>query len=680
MVDGKVLQEILETTQKVDVLFVEDDEKVRDVIRETLSFFFRRVYLAENGEEGLRIFQQYSPKVVVTDILMPRLNGLEMSKEMKLNDPSVKILVMTAYDEPAYFLDAIEIGVDGFILKPITEQKLINTFKKLVHNLKVEEERRQNYNLLTQYKEMIEKGAVYATFTPDGLFKWVNSEFTRITGYKYEELIGKPFHSVKQPNDLNKFQNLMETIRIKRDIWQGILKLRSKKGDNIYLRATIKPILDEGQILEFAALAFNVSEIMNPRRLLIDFLKDVEVPLVTIVEIENYEDLLSYFLDPTIQELERSIYRFISIHFPDGKVFNLSKLQFVIVVPLLKVEKEEQEIIGELQQLQRAIEQETFRVNDIDYQLTTLFSIGMGKNGYDDARLGLKKLKQDKAKFIVADNLSAKERIRAERNLQILRILKESVENNGIICYGQPIIDNRFERLDKMELLVRINYRGEILTPFTFLSIARNTSYYAKIAPIVLETAIKLLECRQDCEVSINISSLDLEKKHIRDQLFKLLDRNRKNLNRLIFELLEDEEVTCYNDVHNFIREIKEYGAKLAIDDFGSGYSNFKRILTYRPDYIKIDGSLIKNIHRDPFSRKMVKSIVEFARNVEIKTVAEFVENEEIFKVVKELGIDYSQGYYFGKPTPIEGCLEKEIDGIISKTKSRTVGGGNRTH
>ena len=99
-----------------------------------------------------------------------------------------------------------------------------------------------------------------------------------------------------------------------------------------------------------------------------------------------------------------------------------------------------------------------------------------------------------------------------------------------------------------------------------------------------------------------------------------------------------------------FIERFKSLGCKIAIDDFGSGYSNFSYIADLGADYIKIDGSLIKNIDNDPSSELIVRTILTFAKNMGIKTVAEFVASESIYEKVKSLGVDYSQGFYFAEP------------------------------
>ena len=119
---------------------------------------------------------------------------------------------------------------------------------------------------------------------------------------------------------------------------------------------------------------------------------------------------------------------------------------------------------------------------------------------------------------------------------------------------------------------------------------------------------------------------------------------------RVTFEILESEGIENYQEVISFINQIKSLGARIAIDDFGTGYSNFEHLLRLDVDYIKIDGSLIKNIVTDDKHRLIVETIVSFARRIGIKTVAEFVSDEKILQTIKEIGISCTQGYHIGKP------------------------------
>jgi EAL domain-containing protein (putative c-di-GMP-specific phosphodiesterase class I) len=127
-----------------------------------------------------------------------------------------------------------------------------------------------------------------------------------------------------------------------------------------------------------------------------------------------------------------------------------------------------------------------------------------------------------------------------------------------------------------------------------------------------------------------------------------------KNLNKpIVFEILESESFLDYKILNNFVEEFKQYGVLFAIDDFGSGFSNYKEIINLKPHYLKIDGSLVKDINNSRNSTIIIQNILILTKMLGIKTVAEFVENKEIFQKLKVIGIDEFQGYYFSKPIPI---------------------------
>ena len=150
-------------------------------------------------------------------------------------------------------------------------------------------------------------------------------------------------------------------------------------------------------------------------------------------------------------------------------------------------------------------------------------------------------------------------------------------------------------------------------------------------------------------EFSINISYEDIEDKNFLNFIkYKL--QKYDVAKRVVWEILEDEGVKSYDVLFDFIKEVKALGCKVAIDDFGSGYSNFEHLLRMDVDYLKIDASLIKYVATDENSYKVVKTIVEFANSLNLKTIAEYVENEEILKITKKLGVDFSQGYHFSAP------------------------------
>ena len=153
----------------------------------------------------------------------------------------------------------------------------------------------------------------------------------------------------------------------------------------------------------------------------------------------------------------------------------------------------------------------------------------------------------------------------------------------------------------------------------------------------------------KEFEFSINLSVHDIKNMETKEFIRKKIEEF-PHPKKIVFEILETEKVEDYQDLKEFIITIKEYGCKFAIDDFGSGYSNFSHILELNVDYLKIDASLVKYITTDENSRVITKTIIDFASTLGLKTIAEFVEDKNAFEMLKKMGIDYIQGYYIGKP------------------------------
>ncbi|MCD8541183.1 MAG: EAL domain-containing protein [Aliarcobacter cryaerophilus] len=166
---------------------------------------------------------------------------------------------------------------------------------------------------------------------------------------------------------------------------------------------------------------------------------------------------------------------------------------------------------------------------------------------------------------------------------------------------------------------------------------------------IISKSLDNLLKTQKN--ITINLSFKDILNYEFIDYLDNVLEKLKfEDRNRLVFEILESENLSDYDFLEEFVLKYKKLGVKIAIDDFGSGYSNFIRIIRLKPDYLKIDGSLIKNIDKDNNSYEIVKSIIAFSKTLNIKTIAEYVHSEEIFNLLLELDVDEFQGYYFGKP------------------------------
>ncbi|MEA3374025.1 MAG: EAL domain-containing protein [Campylobacterota bacterium] len=234
-----------------------------------------------------------------------------------------------------------------------------------------------------------------------------------------------------------------------------------------------------------------------------------------------------------------------------------------------------------------------------------------------------------------------------EKSISLTKKLRTALTDDGIMTYYQPIVDRSGKRL-KYEALVRMQDGEKVLTPFHFLEFSKESRYYKDITHIVIDQAFNEFADRKEA-FSVNLTAEDILDQETME-IINLKLQNFPDKERVVFEIVESESIHNIEEVEQFINEVRDMGAKVAIDDFGSGYSNFSYLLKLAPDYLKIDGSLIKEINTDMNARTIVKTIIGFAKELRIKTIAEYVHSEAVFEVCKELGVDEFQGYYFSEP------------------------------
>ena len=230
--------------------------------------------------------------------------------------------------------------------------------------------------------------------------------------------------------------------------------------------------------------------------------------------------------------------------------------------------------------------------------------------------------------------------------------VRSAIDEKRIKCMYQPIVSVQTGKVVKYELLLRlIDLDGKIVSPMEFLPATRHTSVYTALTKVVLDDAFEVLSHNNDFELTINLDLQDLTNYDI----MKLLEDTFKDYpalaQRLYLEILEHEEITEFDLIKEQIQKLKKLGFKIAIDDFGSGFANFKYLLHLDIDILKLDGSIIRDINTNKKAYHIVETIADFANKIGIKTVAEQIETQEELDTVKSLGVNFVQGYYLGRPS-----------------------------
>ena len=246
-----------------------------------------------------------------------------------------------------------------------------------------------------------------------------------------------------------------------------------------------------------------------------------------------------------------------------------------------------------------------------------------------------------------------------EHNVRMARVIRAAIEQDLVFPLFQPIEDLGLASVNKYEALMRLRDEdGRVYVPGEFLEIAKKSGAYLELSASLIRKAAAFLH-DGDSLLSVNLSVLDIESAHL-VHLLDHLYRAGGMTERMIFEITEQERMDSSGALMDFIAQAKGYGARIAMDDFGSGYSNFETLIHLDLDFLKIDGSLIRNIITDPSAEAVVETIIAFAKRLHIQTIAEYVANEAIYKKIKAMGVDFAQGDFVGRPAPsgaIEGVL-----------------------
>lgn len=239
----------------------------------------------------------------------------------------------------------------------------------------------------------------------------------------------------------------------------------------------------------------------------------------------------------------------------------------------------------------------------------------------------------------------------SREEMGLANFLGQAVKENRIRLAYQPVIDSRTGAVGHYEALLRLfGEDGKISSAGALIPIAERMGFISVIDQIVLKKVVA--ELRNDPHVclAVNVSNLSTLDQNWMNVLTEAVDATPEIAPRLTIEITE---TAVHNDLKHsarFCAEVQAMGCLVALDDFGSGYTSFRQLQALSIDFVKIDGSFVRNLTDNGDSRLFVKTMLDFIRGFGLKSVAEYVENGEIAKMLMELGVDYLQGYYFGKP------------------------------
>jgi EAL domain-containing protein (putative c-di-GMP-specific phosphodiesterase class I)/CheY-like chemotaxis protein len=564
--DLNSIKQIRKLGSTMSVLYVEDEESVREQISRMLYKMFDNIDIACDGDEALEKYENKNYDLVITDLNMPNVDGNTLTSIIKQNNINQPIIVISANQNVEQILGLIENGISGYILKPIDTQKMFKQIYETVEN-------------------------IYA----DKMMKYHNA---RMKDKLNQNSLEEELKTLDPLTHLFNYTHLMDTLSDSSEKFAILININGFK------------LINEGYSYEHGNnFLFQFATILKDESLKYGYTA-YRIPGDDFLLLKNK-------LNNCCKELKR-------------EAIDICK----------SIELKRYSLLGE---------------KDINVNLTMAIGKSKGKvleNLYKTLDYAKKNsLKYGMFKDIPDNSEAAKE------IMKVKNMIQSSLDNDLLVPFFQPIVAKTGEV--KHEVLMRIKdseYENEFITPISFLQIAKDHNYYNEMSQTVILKAIDYA-IKTKGTFSLNFSYLDMRNKSFLDTLEDVIIKNNLG-SKLIFEIVESDIIDDMDVVNNFLSRFKALGVLVAIDDFGSGYSNFSYIFNINPDFIKLDGSIVKEILVDEKMYFFVETMIKFAHRFDIKVIAEYVSSEEIYTALMKLNVDAMQGYYLGHPA--EEVYEKK--------------------
>ncbi len=590
---------------------------------------------------------------------------------------------------------SVEITTGGrlytFTVVPVSGESAVFFYGNDITEHRATEER------LEHFSRIIEESINIVFITDfDGKIEYVNRMFEKITGYRREETVGKnPRILASGETTTAQYKVLWDSIKSGKT-WRGLFKNRKKNGGIYYANGFITPIRNgQSGITHFLAIQEDITEKIAAEERL-RYLKEYD-RITGIINRAYFVELLESNLSDLKMLGDSAV--LLQINIDDFKLINdsygysvgdqflknfadflkdqVKELDIVYAPPrktiigrlgedefaLFLFARNEREGRNAAETIRQAVERHRFLNGMIRITVSigialfpehgttctellsrssaaTVHAKEQGKNRYSLYRADINYLKQAHA------ILEEKQRIIV------------AMEKDLFIPWFQPILHLLSREIHHYEALARLmTPDGTLLPPSSFIPTAERYGLISDIDRIITEKTIKkqaeLLRAGIIISFSMNLSGKHLGDAKMLRFLQTVISESGANPDCLIFEITETAAIQNMSSAVAFVKALKEMGCKFSLDDFGVGFTSFVHLVEMKVDFLKIDGSFVRRLPESKRDRILVKTIADMARSLNIKTIAEFVDRKEIIPLLHEFGIDYAQGYFIGKPSPL---------------------------
>lgn len=596
------------------------------------------------------------------------VNTFEDSRWNDIRQVAIDFNICSCWSMPIRNTEGKSIG--SFALSSFEHRSPTNFHKTLLETaaslISIVLKNQTNERKVQLFSAVVENAAEGIIITDkNNLIVEINKTFEKIYGYSNNELIGQsPKVFSSDQHNKNFFTQMWSQLQVQSH-WSGEITNKKKDGSIITQWMSIKVIYDEyDNVQNYISIFTDLTQLINAQKKLEYMLyhdpltklfnkaylekitKNEEYNSFILLNVDNFSYLNTVYGFENGDELLINISNILRKIGNTHNIFKFNSDEFALLY------NEEIDLDKKIQEIQSYFNSNSIEIANT--QVNISFSYGAiydKSNILKNSASALKIAKENgKNRYYIFDlqndNLNQSNR---EAFIHATNLIKDAIDKDKVVPFFQGIYDNQKEKVTKYESLVRIIKNDEIISPFYFLDAARLSGFLPQITKIMIDKTLAVMaKCEE--EFSINITEDDLTQNYLYKYFIEKINTYKIQAPRITLEILEGVSSSGKKNHIKQLNKLKSLGLKIAIDDFGTEYSNFERILDLDVDIIKIDAKYIKDIHTNKRSYEITKALVFFAKNVNISCTAEFVHNKEVQDVVKELGIDFSQGYYFSEP------------------------------
>ena len=668
------------------VLVLEDvltdaELEVRELRRAGIAVEWTRVETETAFREALVSFD---PGIVLADFSLPGWNGMAALAVVRSERPDLPFIVVTGALDEETAADCIKRGADDYVLKerlsrlPHAVRSARDAWATRVARRAAEEELRLRNSAL----EAAADGVLLTDL--DGRIAWANPAFTEITGWRLEEIRGRNPNVLKSGLQRDAFYRQMWETILAGGVWRGELYNRRKDG-SIYLEEmTITPVRnDDGAVTHFVAIKEDLTSRRRQEELIrslatrdpltglpnqVMLREDLERALagggasgtLVMLDLDRFALLNDALGHPAGDRLLIEVAERLSLDLPrGGTLYRFGGDEFVVLLP--ETGLEEAGAIAE--QMRHTVDGIRFASEGVVFDVSASLGLAPVEPARSaaatlslaDAALRMAK-ESGRNRCVACGDDTAGRRAIDDLGRWAARV-KDAIREGRLRLFAQRIVSLGTGESHHEEVLLRmIGEDGGLVAPGAFLPAAERFGLMPALDRWVVSKAIDLLRSRPERRLFVNLSGTSLGDQALLSEIEALVGASGLPAGALTFEITETAAIADIAGLQRWARRLKEAGCGFALDDFGTGFSSFAYLQSLPVDLVKIDGSFVRDLDTNPTNRALAGAMITVAHALGKTVVAEMVERAPIAEILRELGAEYGQGWYWGRPEPTEAA------------------------